>query len=194
MVHLAQPRLHHQTARHAQLQSRKPCPTPLAEHIRDRLLEPLLVQHRLQLVLRSCPLPPQRDPQPHQQAQLLRRLIGHPRLGQKIAARKMRQSLRIHPVVLQLRRRDRLHPLWMNHHQPFRLRPHGPRKRRPKTARFHHHLPGTRNLPQPRPQRRTLVHHLALLARFSACIHRRQVTESLVKIYSYVGLHGVPSS
>jgi hypothetical protein len=39
-----------------------------------------------------------------------------------------------------------------------------------------------------------LRRHLSLLAHLPACVHRRQVTESLVKNYSYVGLHGVPSS
>ena len=93
VVHFAQPRIHHQTARRAQFQSLQPRPPALAKHIRHRLLESLLVQHCLQLIFGSGPLSPQRNPQPNQQPQLLRRLIGHPRLGQQIAPRQMRQRL-----------------------------------------------------------------------------------------------------
>ncbi len=72
--------------RRTQLQSRQPRTPALAEHVRHRLLESLLVQHRLQLVLGPRPLPPQRDPQPNKQAQLLRALVGRPCLRQQIAA------------------------------------------------------------------------------------------------------------
>ncbi len=101
----------------------------------------------MHLVLQPRPLPHQRRPQPHPstssgQALLPPRLrlpIRLPRLRQQVAAQQMRPCLRVHPVVLQFRRGDCLHPLRMHQHQPLPLRFHHLAKRRPEAARLHRH-------------------------------------------------------
>src|SRR2546430_2705932 len=61
-------------------------------------MQPLLMQHRVHLVLQPRPLPHQRRPQPHLLPPRLRLPVRLPRLRQQIAAQQMRQRRRIHPV------------------------------------------------------------------------------------------------
>jgi len=84
-----------------------------------------------------------------------------------------------------------------------RIRPdprHRPQPLRPRVGLRHplqrRLLPCDRRskLPQPSPQRRSLVGHLALPQRLPACVDGRHIAKSLVRIYSRIGFHGVPSS
>ena len=157
-------------------------------------MQSLLMQYRMHLVLQPRPLPHQCRPQPHLLPPRLRLPVRLPRLRQQIAAQQMRQRLRVYPVVLQLGRGNRLHPLRMHQHQPLHLRLHHFPKRRPEPARLHRHLHFlAAKLTKILPQRPLLVGHRTRLYDFPSCFQRRHVTESLVKIYSNVD-HLVPPS
>ena len=118
------------------------------------------MQHRLQLVLGLGPLLPERDPQPRQKPRLLRPSFAIQASGSRSA--RDRCASVAESTLSFFSRADAiaLTRCGCTITSLIRLRLDRSRKRRPEPARLHHYLPRTRQLPQPRPQRRSLVDHL----------------------------------
>jgi hypothetical protein len=131
----------------------QPPPARLAEDVRDRRLDQVARQYRVDLVAQPGPLAHQARAVRDTPAQRARGLVGRPHLGQEVRRAELREHPGVDPVGLNLRRGDR------------------PRAHRVR----HRHAAGIRGQQlgdRPRHRRR-LQHHMVLRAQ-----RRRELSQS----------------
>ena len=156
---------------------------------RYRLQKTFLMQHCLQLVLGLRPLLAQRDPQPRQQTDLLGAVLA-------IQASGSRSRATTAPTSRNPPYRSSAAPTRSPSSVADAPSPAAP----PRAAPPARTPAKTRSPPSPPAAARDCRNHAAdaapvhHLLPITSCLHRREVAKSLVKIYSYVGHHGVPSS